>query len=253
MKRLVALIAITVSVGVAGCANTSAIPKIPLAADSPEYYAPTLEPDYHIQVGDLLAIRSYYDSQLNQDVGVRVDGRISLLLLGDVDAVGKTLAELQAAIVDGYGSKLDAPEVTVVLARSAGMAVYLGGEVRVPSMQPMEGPLTLLQAVSLSGGFLATASLGQVLLLRHTDDGQFQVFQIDANAILANASPDVYLRRHDIVYVPRSLIANIDKYVDQYINQVVPHAVLTTFGLQWQKTSGSISTSGGTTTTVIPP
>jgi protein involved in polysaccharide export with SLBB domain len=140
--------------------------------------------------------------------------------------------------------------VTVVLARSAGMAVYLGGEVRVPSMQPMEGPLTLLQAVSLSGGFLPSASTSQVLLLRHDAEGQFQIYQIDAGAILANASPDVYLRRHDIVYVPRSLIANINKYVDQYINQVIPHAVLTTFGLQWQRTSGSISTGSNT---VIQP
>jgi len=251
MKGLVALLAVSLSVVVAGCANTSAIPKIPLAADAPEYYAPTLEPDYRIQVGDLLAIRSYYDSQLNQDVAVRVDGKISLLLLGDVDAVGKTLAELQTAIVDGYGAKLDAPEVTVVLARSAGMAVYLGGEVRVPSMQAMEGPLTLLQAISLSGGFLPSASTRQVLLLRHTPEGEFQVFQVDASAILANNSPDVYLRRHDIVFVPRSVIANIDKFVDQYINQVIPHAVLTTFGLQWQRTSGSISTS--TTNTVIQP
>lgn len=210
--------------------NTTAIPTPPAQAEQPALYAPHVEQEYHIQVGDQLAVRSYYEPQLNQEVFVRPDGRISLLLMGDVAVAGKTPAELAGVVKKAYSRVVDSPDVTVVLKESADFTVYIGGEVRTPSVQPLRGALTVLQGITMVGGFLPTADRHQVLLLRHLEGGEYQTYKIDANKILSNQSQDIYLLRHDMIFVPRTGIADADLFIDQYINQIIPKSVLFNFG-----------------------
>ena len=221
-----------------GC-GPSLVPALPDRASAPEFYAPTLEGEYRVQIGDGLALRSYYDPQLSQEVVVRPDGRVSLLLLGDRRVVGRTLRELDAEFTADYRELVPSADITISLSQASGMSVYLGGEVRLPSQQPLHGSLTILQAITMAGGFLDTAQKTQVLLLRKQADGNFRVYELDVEKILAYEAPEVYLNRYDIVYVPKSKIAEANLYVEQYINRMVPRAILVNFG--WIRQSGNLS------------
>lgn len=201
------------------------IPPLPAPDAAPTLYAPPMEEEYHVQVGDQLLIRSYYDSQLNQEAVVRRDGRISLLLVNDVVVVGKTTNELSEYLTAQYSKHVRASEVTVSIVESAGLTVYVGGEVRVSSQQPLSGPLTVVQAITAAGGLKPTANSNQVIVLRRQDNGRFVAYQLDMDKVLVNQAADVYLQRYDIVHVPMTQIAHINKFVDQYINQIIPDAL----------------------------
>ena len=227
--RLVGVAAVCLGLG--GCVTVNyPVPEIPLPTQDAAFYAPPLENDYRIQVGDHLAIRSYFEKQMNQEVVVRPDGCISLLLMGDVRVSGVTPNQLADMITDNYRKVAENPDITVVITKTAAQSVYVGGDLQHPSMQPMDGPLTMTQAITMVGGFLPSANKNQVLLLRHQEDGHFAVFKVDIEKVLSNEIPDVYLQRQDVVYVPKSLIGNINEFVLLYINNIIPHSVSVTYG-----------------------
>jgi protein involved in polysaccharide export with SLBB domain len=233
-----------------GCTNDyppTLVPPMPSEDAQPALYRPTLEPDYVIGPGDGLLVQSYYDANLKQPVIVRPDGHISLLLVGEVAAAGQTPKQLGTELARLYARVLDRPDLTVSVTSSAGMVVYVGGEVKSPGQLPITGELTLLQSIEASGGFLATANKEQVLVLRKTPDGHFRTLQVNVEQVLSNQSGELYLQRHDIIYVPKTQIAKVDQYVDQYINSIIPHSITGIFGYQYLHTTGQSSS-----TTIIP-
>ncbi len=218
-----------------GCASVQ-YPATPLPerAQQPAYYQPSLEQDYRIQVGDTLAIRSYFDAQLNQEVAVRTDGRISLLLIGELSVAGMTPEELATKVRGPYQRLVGNTDLTVAVTRSAGMSVYLSGEIRAPALLQMDGSLTVLQAIARAGGLLPSANPANVLLIRNKGDGTLAVSKVDIDRILRNEAPDVFLLRRDVVFVPKSEIAQAGQFVDQYINAIVPRFIQLQLG--WYNT-----------------
>lgn len=227
----------------AGCASTYDLPELPGPDKAPQYYRPVLETEYRIQLDDELLIKSYYDSQLNQTLSVRPDGKISPVLIGEVEAVGKTTSELAEELRALYGERLDAPDITVNIGSASERRVYIGGEVSRPMVHAIHGSLTLMQAVTLSGGFKETANLEQVLLLRRNGES-FTANQVDVEKVLSNEIPDVYLSKNDVVFVPRSRVANANLFVEQYITGMIPQVIRFTFGYQ------KLDTDDSTTTTI---
>lgn len=209
----------------------TAVPDLPPQAELPSLYIPPVEQEYRFQVGDQIAVRSYYDKDFNQDVVVRPDGRISLLLLGDIRVTDTTPSDLRAHLLRTYARVVDSPDITVALTKTANLVVYLGGEVRQPAMQRLDGSMTVLQALSASGGALPSANLRQVLLLRRSPDQKILVYRIDLERVLRGEAADAYVQRHDIIHVPKSEIANLGQWVDQHINAIIPRSVM--FNLGW--------------------
>lgn len=235
MHRVLRLAAAVLLAALAACASQQyPAPALPGPAEAPAFYAPQLDGEYRLQAGDTIAVRSYYDAQLNQEVLVRPDGRVTLLLLGEVVAAGLTPEELAKKVRDPYLRLVGKTDITVAVVRSAGMNVYLSGEVRTPAIQPLDGSLTLLQAIARAGGTLASANTGNVLLIRNRPDGTLLVGKVDVERILRNEAPDVYLQRKDVVYVPKSEIAQAGQFVDQYVNAIVPRFVQ--LQLNWAST-----------------
>lgn len=210
---------------------------LPGPDEAPELYLPYSPTDYKLEVGDHIQLQSYYDPQLDQQMIVRGDGRVSLLLIGEVHVQGLSVAEVEERVVAKYAKTLDSPEVSVMLRYTPNRQVFIGGQIKKPSMQVLNGPLTLLEAASMSGGFLDTANLSQVLLLRPAGDGSggHRVHSVDVKAILGNEAQDVFLRSHDVVYVPRSFIANVNLFVDQWINRMIPYAFNGSTNVVWRK------------------
>lgn len=244
MYKISALLPVVVMLGCTQLPLES-VPNASLKDNVPSsLFSPPIEEQYEIQVGDKIVLASYYDPLLNQEVIVRPDGRISLLLMDDVYVSGMTPSKLDELITEAYSKVVETPEVTVVIKESASSSIYVGGEVRRQAVQPIRGPVTVMQAITAAGGFLSSANKKQVLILRKQSDNQFVTYQLDAELILVNQAPNIYLQRTDVVYVPKTQIANVGEFVDQYINNIVPKSLHINYSYTDLKTNS---------TTVITP
>jgi polysaccharide export outer membrane protein len=182
--------------------------------------------NYTLESGDLIEVKVFGASELDQEMTVRPDGRISFSPLGEFDAAGKTIDELDAAITASLARDFVAPEVTVFVRKFVNWNVYVGGEVDKPGIIPLVGPMTSLMAVVHAGGFLDTAQTSNVVVLRKAEGGGAAVLKVDVRQVLAGLQPDLVLTPYDIVFVPRSVIARVDIFVDQYIRRVLPFTLI---------------------------
>lgn len=178
---------------------------------------------YRLQVNDLLEVKFWNLEELDSRVRIRPDGKISLPYVDDVLAAGLTPQELDTQLVSLYSTELANPEITVIVDET-GAQVYVGGEVPNEGPVPLTGRLTLLQAVQSAGGFLTTARRREVLLIRRPPDGEPIARSVDLRKVLSGEDPtrDLTLENSDIVFVPRTKIANVNLFVQQYINQILP-------------------------------
>jgi len=234
---------------ISGCQDFTQVPAASQVRDQ-SMFRPDLEDKYRIGPGDALLINSYLEPSLKQQVIVQPDGQISLLLLGDVMAAGKTTNELRQQLSTAYNKAIPRADIAVAVSEIANQTVYVGGEVKQPSMQPARGKISLLSAIIAAGGFTPGANREQVLVLRAGADGRIRAVQHNVIAMLNNQAEEIYLRRHDIVYVPKSQIAKVDQFVDQYINQLIPRPTQLLFGYQFINQTGKVG--GGTTAVVVP-
>jgi protein involved in polysaccharide export with SLBB domain len=155
---------------------------------------------------------------------VRPDGRISLQLVGEVEAKGLTPTQLTDNLKELYGAHLRYPEVTVILREIRQRRVYVSGAVQRPGLVELPGELTLFEAIAEAGGFdLRTAETGSVLVVRHDDSGKRVGYKVNLKPMLKGEMSDpFYLQPQDIIYVPRTAITDVNQFIDQYINQVIP-------------------------------
>lgn len=179
---------------------------------------------YKIETGDLLSIRFYGNSELDEEQPVRPDGRISLPFVGQVEAAGLTPGELEKALVSLYERELVSPQITVIVREFQESRYFVGGEVGAQGAYSMSGRLTLLQAIQEAGGFLPSARRQQVILIRMNPDGTRFGRAINVRAAQTGKDPnsDVFLQPADVVFVPRSRIANIGLFIESYIRDILP-------------------------------
>jgi len=153
--------------------------------------------------GDVVKLTFSAAPELNQAQKIRVDGKLSLPLVGEVDAAGKTIGQLQGELVQLYKSQLKTPEVTVSLEGSV-TTVTVSGAVAKPARITFERPTTIFQAIMEAGGPSPYGNLGHVRLVR-TVNGvtKSQVFDLHRMLKGAETKP-FYVRDGDIIFVPQS-------------------------------------------------
>ena len=189
---------------------------------------------YRLHAGDLIDIKFYYNDALSDTVRIRPDGRISVQLLGDVEAAGRTPEELRTLLLERYASYQRNPDLVVIVREFSAQMVYVGGEVRTPGPVQTFGSLTAMRAVMASGGFKDSAQPSTVVVLRQRPGGDPLFMTLDLKDPLQGASgEDVLLQPFDVVFVPKSRIARMDQFVDQYIRQLLPFTA--TVGFTWIK------------------
>jgi polysaccharide export outer membrane protein len=201
------------------------LPKEPAAPESLAYYVDDLP--YRVAPGDILNI-DYgvsLDGRPLQAYGVlvRPDGIITLNPVGDVRAAGLTTAELDSALMVKYSAVYREPHVTVGVAKLAGNMVYVLGEVRAPGSYEVLPNATVLQTIARAGGATNGAAMGNVILMRRTGPTSMLARKVQANHAVSQglASQDPYIRRFDIIYVPRTAIASIDLFVEQHFEKII--------------------------------
>jgi polysaccharide export outer membrane protein len=181
--------------------------------------------EYVIEVGDTLDIKFMYNAELNElSVPVRPDGRISLQLAHDVPAAGVTPTQLRNVLSEKFAVELKKPEIAVIVRTFGGQKIFVDGEVSYPGPIDFKGRLTLFQALSQARGLRETARLSNIIVIRKDFEGKPMAANIDLRKVIngTDLSQDIALMPYDIVYVPKSQIANYLKFVDEYINRAVP-------------------------------
>jgi len=191
--------------------------------------------EYRIVPGDLLRLDSgQLDPDQLRDFRVRPDGRISVFPIGDVVAAGRTPRELETVLVEMLSAEYRNPRVTVVVAEIAGNQVHVMGRVKKPGSYPADPFSTVLQAVTLAGGFEDDASRNSILVFHRDGARTVKVARVrlDEGMRAGRLDVDFPLSRFDIVYVPRSTIGNVNVFAKQFFGEQVQ--VLQFMLLGWQ-------------------
>lgn len=225
MARLVGAVAVCLAAISGACgphANYAPYDTVPTMAT--ERYDSGQLPPYRLQVGDALTIKFYRNPELDQDVVIRPDGKISLPFIDEVQCAGLTPGDVDKEITRRYVGELAIPDITVIVSAVGGHRVYVDGMVTKPGMVPLAGGLTMLTAIASAGGFRDEAIRQQVILIRREADGQPVGHAVDLRKVQYGQDPtnDVLLQPYDIVYVPRSKIANANLWVKQYLQDMMP-------------------------------
>ena len=204
-----------------------------------------LEQAYRIRPGDALEVKHRLATELNDLVTVRPDGRISLPLLPSLKAAGLTTDELEAQLRTAYARDLRNVELSVLLRTFATQRVYVGGEVEKPGMIDIVDGQTVLQAIYAAGGLRSTARTHEVVVVRQGEANQRLAFAVNLDDVKSgnDLAQDVRLLPLDTVIVPRSDIANVNLFVDQYIKGVLPATPSGTFLYQFNTSQSSASSA----------
>jgi polysaccharide export outer membrane protein len=159
---------------------------------------------YVIGVDDVLSVLVWNEKDMSADVMVRPDGRISLPLLKEVEAVGLTPEQLSARLAEVVAQFLnDPPQVTVMVKEIKSRKVYVLGEVARPGVVPLNVDMNVLQVLSASGGLLEWAKKGDIVVVR-TDKGVETRLKFNYNDAIKGKNPkqNVMLQPGDLVVVP---------------------------------------------------
>lgn len=197
--------------------------------------------------GDEIAVTVYRNDELNRRLVIPPDNRFFYPLVGEIDTKGKTITQIRGVITNGlskfmvdpqvsvdivaYGrSKVVVdPQVTVEVIALGGQKVFVLGEVNKPGVFTLEGGVDTVEAISRAGGFTLDARKNNVLLIRggleHPD---LRMLNIEKFLKGADLSQNIPLQRGDIVYIPASAIANVDRFFRHFATIINPIVTLET-------------------------
>ncbi|MGH7229499.1 MAG: polysaccharide biosynthesis/export family protein [Nitrospiraceae bacterium] len=169
-------------------------------------YAPPAE--FLLGPEDVLVVTVWRNQDLSRDVVVRPDGMISMPLIGDVPAAGLTANELAKRISERLKEFMATPTVSVQVKEVNSYFIYVLGEVTKPGKYPLKSFATVMQGVSLAGGFTPFASKNRMRVLRISKNGHGEPHQIQIpvryDELLAGegSSGNFFLKSGDVIVVP---------------------------------------------------
>jgi polysaccharide export outer membrane protein len=188
------------AMGAARPAEPGSKPKesgLPVPSASPA--PPDNLPEYKIGSGDVLHIFVWKEPDLTQNATVRIDGRITVPLLGDMIVNGKTSAALGAEITTQLGRFVESPLVTVVVQQAVSARFFMLGEVKNPGPHPLAANLSIVQALALAGGFQQFAKKDEILLIRGSQATKVNYDKLQDGSDLGQ---NLILEAGDTVVVP---------------------------------------------------
>ena len=158
--------------------------------------------EYRLGPGDKLRVEVYKDAQLSQSLQVRPDGKITLPLVGDMAAAGKTPIELRDSLTASLKEYVTNPVVTVIVVEATAAQVYVIGEVANPGTLVMQGPMTVLQALAQVGGLREFADRDDIRILRKGTTGTIRTIDFDYKKALKGETEPMFLQPGDTIVVP---------------------------------------------------
>jgi len=165
--------------------------------------AATDDPNYSIAPEDVLTIDVWKEPEISRTVPVRRDGKISLPLLNDVQAAGLSPTQLGSEIVEKLRTTIVHPQVTVIVAQMSGLRIYVLGQVTRGGAYPLVPDMTVMQALSIAGGFTPYANLKKIHVIR-TENGTDKLFPVNYKEVSSGRKTEqnIHLKPGDTIVVP---------------------------------------------------
>ncbi len=163
----------------------------------------SLDP-YKIGSGDILEIMTWKEPDFSRDeVLVRIDGKITFPLIGDIQVAGRTPLKVKKDIEIGLKDFVEGPVVTVTVKTPGSKKFYILGEVVTTGEYHLIKDLTVLQAFALAGGFTEWASKKEIILMRN-EDGKDKIYRINYKDIMKGKdfSQNIHIKANDTIIVP---------------------------------------------------
>jgi polysaccharide export outer membrane protein len=171
-------------------------------AETPGPDTATTPEAYRVGPGDKLRIAVYKDpADSLESVQVRPDGKITMPLIGDVEASGRTPSELRDAVTGALKTYMNNPSVTVIVLEATASTAFVVGEVNKPGTVPILGNMTVLQALAVAGGLKDFADAKNIRILRKGVTGT-QTIRFNYKDAIKGAGSNPYLKAGDTVVVP---------------------------------------------------
>ena len=186
-----------------GAAFAQATGSSPAAAAKKADPAVELPPEYVIGPEDVLGINFWREVEMTGDVTVRPDGRVTLPLLGEINAAGLTPDALKQRITEAATKLFEDPSVTVTVRQINSRKVYITGNVTTPGSHPLTGERTVLQVIALAGGLTEFADRKNITVVR-VEGGKQRVFKLNYNDVSKgkHLEQNIVLKPGDTVVVP---------------------------------------------------
>jgi polysaccharide export outer membrane protein len=160
--------------------------------------------EFVIGNGDVLAINVWKEAEISRTVPVRSDGRITLPLIGEIEARGHTAKQVEAEVSTRLKDFVSDPEVTVIVQEVRSQNFNILGLVQHPGTFPLTHSITVLDALALAGGFRDFAKTKSIYVLRQKPDGTWTRLPFNYKEAIKGASPAQNLRLEtgDTLVVP---------------------------------------------------
>lgn len=169
-------------------------PESKIAADSDSY---VIGPE------DVLDIYIWKETDLSRKVPVRLDGKISIPLVGEIQAAGLTPLQLKEQLIQKFKDFVEVPNVTITVMEANSFKVYISGQVAKPGVFILRSETTISQIIPMAGGFTEWANQRKILVLRR-EGGKDQRFTINYKKIISgdDLSQNLVLKPGDTIVVP---------------------------------------------------
>ena len=165
--------------------------------------AATADANYSIAPEDVLTIDVWKEPEISRTVPVRRDGKISLPLLNDLQAAGLTPTQLASEIVEKLRATIVHPQVTVIVAQMSSLRIYVLGQVTRGGAYPLVPDMTVMQALSIAGGFTPYANLKKIYVMRK-EKGADKIYGVNYKEVISGRKTEqnIQLKPGDTIVVP---------------------------------------------------
>jgi polysaccharide export outer membrane protein len=163
-----------------------------VAADSNQY---VIGPE------DSLYIHVWKEETLSRTVPVRIDGKISLPLIDEIQAAGLTPLQLKENLIKRFKDFVDIPNVSVIVMEANSFKVFVSGYVKTPGVVRLRSETSLLQLIPMVGGFTEWANQRKVLVIRK-EEGKEKRITVNYKKIVSGDEPNLVLKSGDTIIVP---------------------------------------------------
>jgi polysaccharide export outer membrane protein len=157
-----------------------------------------------VGIGDVLEINVWKESELSKTVPVRPDGMITLPLVGEIKAAGSTPDQLKEQLTSALQKVVTDPQVTVMVVSVSSLSFNIMGNVNRPGYYPLTRPMTILDAIAISGGFRDFAKEKKIYVLRTGPNGAQQKIMFNYKDVIKGKkmAQNIMLQPHDTLVIP---------------------------------------------------
>jgi len=206
----------------AACGPRNAPPNVAEGDDIVSLRPPEPE-DFVFGPGDIIDVKVWRQPDMDMQIVIAPDGAISYPLVGRLQVAGLTYPELVSTIEAALRDYYTEPSVAVNVVQVSNQKVFVLGEVQSPAVLQIESDLSILEALTRTGGINPDARTDNVLLVRGGMEAP-QLFTVDVDAIFSEGdfTQMVYLQRGDIVLVPAKTIVNVERFFRRVQGMLAP-------------------------------